>query len=211
MFIIFEGPDGCGKTSVMHKVHTEILKKMPTCIFTRDPGGTDIGNKIRSILLNPNFNDMNNATELLLYLASRSQLLYEVINPALLRGDIVLCDRFDISTNVYQGAIRGFNKSTLQYLSSIIFSVVPDFFVFLDVDSEVGLKRSYKACADIGGEDRWENEGLACHKKIREAYKAEYKLLGTTQKMLINTTDKSMDIIVSEVLNQFKQWGIIND
>jgi len=163
-FITFEGSEGCGK-STQSKLLCEYLKKKGCpVIFLREPGGTKISEKIREVLLSPK-SQMNPACETLLYMAARAQIVTELIKPALLKGKIVICDRFLDSTIAYQGYGLGididFIKSVGWFASE---GVQPELTIFLDLPVKKGLKHreAFK--------DRIEMRSLSYHEKVRNGY-----------------------------------------
>jgi len=178
-FIVIDGPDGCGK-STHTKLLTKYLRNKGYKILTiREPGGTRISEKIRRILLDPRNERMTVATELFLYMASRSQLVAELIKPALAKGKIVICDRFISSTIVYQGIAGGIGKDLVKSIGKIATqNIKPDITIILDVNPEDGLRRKK------GKPDRMEKKVLAFHKKVRQgflqlaqAHHREYKVI----------------------------------
>ena len=170
LFITIEGPDGAGKTSVINELYPRlqtIAKK--GIIKTREPGGGEISEKIREILLDPGHNEMDERTEALLYAASRRQHLVEVILPALNQGKIVICDRFVDSSLAYQGAGRRIGLEEIARINEFATEgTKPDFTLYLDVDSDTGLRRIQKNRAYQF--DRLDSEGLEFHQRVRHAY-----------------------------------------
>jgi len=166
-FITFEGIEGSGKTTQIKLVKEILESKGLTVICTREPGGTKIGDKIRDVLLDPSNKEMNPLTELILYEASRAQHLEELIKPALKNGVIVLCDRFSDSTIAYQGAARKIASSTLIDIDKIATGgLKPDLTIVLDIDPKEGLKRANKR----GKLDRFEQEEISFHERVRKGY-----------------------------------------
>lgn len=170
LFITIEGPDGAGKTTVLNELFPRlqmIAKK--EIIKTREPGGVLIAEKIRQIILNPDHRQMDERTEALLYAAARRQHLVEVIIPALNEGKIVICDRFVDSSLTYQGAGRRIGiKEIAQINEFATEGLEPDFTLYLDVDSDTGLRRIQNhRKKDI---DRLDLEGLEFHQRVRHAY-----------------------------------------
>jgi dTMP kinase len=161
-FIVIDGPDGCGK-STQSKLLAEYLKRCGRKVLTlREPGGTRISEKIRTILLDPKNYKMTEITELFLYMASRSQLVAELIKPALKSGKIVLCDRFLSSTIVYQGIAGGVGKKLVETIGKIATeNIKPDITIILDVLPQEGLNRKKSA------PDRMEKKKIAFHEKVR--------------------------------------------
>ena len=163
MFIVFEGGEGSGKSTQAEALRRRLLRRGYPVVFTREPGGTPIGNRLRRWVkwgegLTPQ-------TELLFILAARSQLVAEVIRPALDRGDIVICDRYSYSTLAYQGYGRGMGLSLLGTLNTLVTEgVTPDLVVFLDMDTKEGLERKGR------DRDRFEREDISFHRRVREGY-----------------------------------------
>ena len=170
LFITIEGPDGAGKTTVLNELFPRlqmIAKK--EIIKTREPGGVLIAEKIRQIILNPDHRQMDERTEALLYAAARRQHLVEVIMPALNEGKIVICDRFVDSSLTYQGAGRRIGMKEIAQINEFATEgLEPDFTLYLDVDSDTGLRRIQNhRKQDI---DRLDLEGLEFHQRVRHAY-----------------------------------------
>lgn len=170
LFITIEGPDGAGKTTALNELFPRLEKETNRkVIATREPGGVRISEKIRDLILDPNNEEMDVRTEALLYAAARRQHLIEVIMPALAAGHIVLCDRFVDSSLAYQGAGRRIGiESVAQINEFATEGLQPDFTLYLDIDSDEGLRRiqtSRKASID-----RLETEGLEFHQRVRHAY-----------------------------------------
>lgn len=174
MFITFEGIEGCGKSTQIRLLADFFKKTSLDFIVTKEPGGTEIGTKIRSILLDSVNAQINPLTELLLYEADRAQHVEEIIRPSLEAGKIVLCDRFFDATVVYQGYARGFELAFIDYLhENILKGLKPDLTFILDCPVAIGLKRAWKRIADTpenAKEDRFEKEAVSFHEKIRHGY-----------------------------------------
>lgn len=169
LFITIEGPDGAGKTSVLNELYPRLqLIAKRGIVKTREPGGVRISEKIRKIILDPRNEEMDERTEALLYAAARRQHLVEVIMPALNDGKIVICDRFVDSSLAYQGAGRRIGIPEIAKINEFATEgTVPDFTLYLDVDSDTGLKRIEKN-REVA--DRLEVEGLEFHQRVRHAY-----------------------------------------
>jgi dTMP kinase len=174
MFITLEGGEGAGKTTQIAHLAGWLAERGVPCIRTREPGGTLLGGAIRAVLLNPENAGMAPATELLLYLADRSEHLHQVIRPALAAGRTVLCDRFFDATIVYQGFARGLAADWILRLHELVFAdVTPDLTLLLDLPAEVGLARARRQLEKGGratAESRFEDEALAFHQRVREGY-----------------------------------------
>lgn len=167
IFISFEGIEGSGKTIQARLLDEFLRKKGYTVVLTEEPGGTQIGLRIRELLLSVEHQEMTSVTELMLYNASRAQLIKEVILPAIKRGAIVITDRFNDSTVAYQGYGRGIDLNLIDSIDRIVTAgLKPDITILLDLDVEVGMKRN----RGINKADRLELEDKAFHKKVRNGY-----------------------------------------
>jgi dTMP kinase len=174
MFITLEGGEGAGKTTQIVHLAGYLAAKGMACVLTREPGGTDLGKKIRALLLNPDHAGMAPETELLLYMADRAEHISAVIRPALAGGKTVLCDRFFDATVVYQGAARGLSAERAARLHALVFDgLAPDLTLLLDLPPEEGLARARRQLekgARPAKESRFENETLVFHQRVREGY-----------------------------------------
>jgi len=174
MFITLEGIEGSGKTTQVNNIHRFLENKGHDCVTTREPGGTRIGNKIRSILLDPESKSMEPMTELLLYFSDRVQHVKELINPALSEGKTVICDRYFDATLVYQGYARGLDMKLITRLHELVLEgLMPNITFLLDLSPEIGLSRAWEQIDNgsrTGDETRFEKEALSFHEKIREGY-----------------------------------------
>lgn len=172
-FITLEGIDGCGKTT-QAKLLVEYLRgRGYDVVHTREPGGTAIGRKIRSILLDPESKGMTAAAELLLYSADRAQHLSEIVEPALKAGKVVICDRFTDATVAYQGFARGLDMQEIETLNGVATrGCRPDATLLLDLPVQTALSRAKgrNHADNAGGEGRFEEESLAFHEKVRQGY-----------------------------------------
>ncbi len=174
LFISFEGGEGSGKTTQLKLLANHLRALAEEVVETRDPGGTTIGKEIRTLLLSPESAPMSEAAELLLYEASRAQLVREVVAPSLARGAVVLCDRFTDSTLAYQGFGRGLDLGMIRRLNQFATDgIAPDLTVLLDLDPGIGLLRCTKGSGALqSSRDRIEAEPLDFHRRIREGYLA---------------------------------------
>jgi len=174
MFITLEGIEGSGKTTQLKNVVEFLEKKGHDCLITREPGGTEIGKKIRSVLLDPENKNMDSACELFLYFADRMQHIKELIKPSLSEGKTVVCDRFFDATLVYQGYARGLDIEMIIKMHEMAANgLKPDITVLFDLLPETGLLRAWTQIDDgsrSSGETRFEEEKLSFHKKIRAGY-----------------------------------------
>lgn len=167
-FVSFEGIDGCGKSTLLAELGAWLEEDAVPFLKTREPGGTRLGERIREVLLDPSFETMNEHAEVLLYSASRAQLVYEVIRPALSQGMWVLADRYTDATLAYQGFGRGLALEPLRRIQDWgTGGLWPDLTVLLDCDVGVASTRM-KARKET--EDRIEQEGRLFHQRVRNGY-----------------------------------------
>jgi len=165
MFVVFEGVEGSGKTTQMKMLYEHLTDQGREVIVTREPGGTPIAERIRGIVLDAGAKEMDPKTEALLYAASRAQHVAEVIRPALEQGKVVLCDRYLDSSLAYQGIARGLGEEDVLRLNVWgTDETLPDLVILLHLDPEIGLGRNK------GDPDRMEQEDIAFHRKVGEAY-----------------------------------------
>jgi dTMP kinase len=167
MFITMEGPEGSGKSSQLPELAEFLREQGWDVLTTREPGGTPIGDQIREVLMRLDNQELHPRTEILLFLASRAQLVEQVIKPALREGKLVISDRFGDSTLAYQGYGHGLDLDTLRIMLDFATDQLkPDLTLLLDVDVEIGLQRKRK-------EDEWNRLDayeLAFHQRVREGY-----------------------------------------
>jgi dTMP kinase len=168
LFVTFEGIEGCGKTTQITRLAQVLRQKDFDIVVTREPGGCQISDKIRSILLDSNNDSMVPETELLLYTAARAQHIAQVVRPALDQGKIVLCDRFCDATLAYQGYGRHLDLEIINQLNH--YACQGTLLLDLPVEDGLGRARSRNAQSETLDEDRFEQESLEFHQRIREAY-----------------------------------------
>lgn len=168
-FITFEGPEGAGKTTVIKELSHRLRAEGHKIVLTREPGGIRIAEKIRSIILDNDHQEMDAKTEALLYAAARRQHLVEKVIPALHNGYTVLCDRFVDSSLAYQGYARGLGIDEVWAINAFaIGETMPDLTVFFDIAPEEGLARI--AANDQREENRLDNESINFHRNVYEGY-----------------------------------------
>lgn len=162
-FIVFEGGEGSGKSTQARALYSRLRKVGYNVVYTHEPGGTKLGEKLRRWVKWGR--DVTIPTELLLFLASRSQLVTKVIRPALEKGSIVVCDRFTASTIAYQGHGRGMDLGLLESLNNFVTDgLAPDLVFLMDLDAEEGLSRKKRKW------DAFEREEFIFHQKVRDGY-----------------------------------------
>ncbi len=166
-FITLEGGEGVGKTTNLNFIKDYLLQKQISLVVTREPGGTELAEKLRHLLLDKNTEIISEQAELLLMFAARAQHIKHVIAPALARGQWVLSDRFTDATYAYQGGGRGTSNVAIQWLEEFVQgSLRPDITLLLDAPVECGMSRAKKR----GALDRFEAEQISFFDKVRQAY-----------------------------------------
>ena len=195
LFIVMEGPDGSGKTTQINLLKEYLEEAGYECLITREPGGTVIGEEIRQLILNPEHKEMSPVTEMLLYAASRAQLVHEVIGPALEEGKIVISDRFVDSSIVYQGIARKLGISTVSAVNAPGIGIYrPDGIFFIDLSEAEGLRRK-KEQKNL---DRMEQDGIDFHHMVSEGYR---KVLSGRPEVMKIDGGRSIDTIQKKIRN----------
>ncbi len=193
IFITLEGPDGSGKSTIMNLLKDYFHEKNIDIISTREPGGTEIGEEIRQIILDNKHKNMLAETEALLYAASRGQHVHEKILPALELGKIVLCERFILSSLAYQGVGRGLGIEEVKMINDFaIKGIRPDLTLFFHVDPVVTLSRK----TNVKGGDRLEQEGYEFHREVYQGYMKLLKMYPENTQIIDATQS------IKEVFNQ---------
>ncbi|RJQ41700.1 MAG: dTMP kinase [Anaerolineaceae bacterium] len=195
MFITLEGPDGSGKTQQIQLLADFLVSKGYKVFSSREPGGTEIGDKIRAILMDLHNTTMHPRTETLLFCASRAQIVEQVIKPKLQEGFIVILDRYADSTLAYQGYGHGNDlKMIRELLTFATGGLKPDLTILLDLDPEVGLKRRKQG----GGEwNRLDAYQLALHKRVRAGYLE--MAAQEPERWRIISADRSIEVVQSNI------------
>jgi dTMP kinase len=193
MFITLEGPEGSGKTTQAQRLASWLCAEGHDVLALREPGGTTIGDGVRRILLDHGSSHMDARTELLLFCASRAQLVAEKIRPHLARGGIVVCDRFADSTLAYQGYGRGLD---LEFLTSLLnfatHGIKPDLTLLLDIDVEAGLRRRARE-----EWNRLDAETIDFHRKVRSGFLA--LAAAEPQRWVILPADRPVDAVTEQI------------
>lgn len=204
IFISFEGCDGSGKTTVSKSVYDRLLKENYDVIYTREPGGIDIAEQIRNVILDKNNTKMDRKTEAILFAASRRQHLVERIIPALKDNKIIICDRFVDSSLAYQGFARGLGIEEVYNLNKFaIDDYMPVKTLYLDVDPLVGLSRIESRC----NKDRLDVETIEFHKSVYEGYKIVLDMF--KDRIIKIDANIDLDSIIDNCYNEVVK--IIND
>jgi dTMP kinase len=171
-FVTFEGMDGSGKSTQVNRLASALNKLGLRVVLTREPGGTPLGENIRNLLLDVNNKGMHATTELALMFAARAQHVAQVIEPALIRGDWVLCDRFVDSSEAYQGGGRGLGSDVVLALHKVLLGgVAPDLTILLDHDIAESVSRARARSTEVEGkESRFEDEGQHFFERVQETF-----------------------------------------
>lgn len=208
IFITFEGPEGCGKSTQSKLLHNYLKARGYDCVHTREPGGTALGEGVRRLLLDSDGIRISDPTELFLFEACRAQIVKEVIRPALAAKRVVICDRFSDATLAYQGYGGGIPLEEIRALDDIATGGLrPDLTMLLDIDTMTGLRR-----ARDKGVDRMEKKDVAYHKRVRRGY---LKLAGGAPGRIkvikvLNTIGKTQGLVRREadnVIQRYKRSG----
>ena len=194
-FISLEGGEGAGKSTVLSIAREILLEQGKEVVLTREPGGTDVGEALRKILLDPSYRAMCPETELLMMFASRAQLVREIIKPALDQGKWVLTDRFTDASYAYQGGGRGQPLERIAELESWAAEITPDLTLLLDLSVTQGLQRA----GNRASSDRIEMENVDFFQKVRDAYRDRADLHKSRYRMI----DASLPL--DQVLEQVKK------
>ena len=201
MFITFEGPDGSGKSTQLRMLASALREEGRDIVTTREPGGTEIGDQIRAVIMNMKNKAMDPRTELLLFNASRAQLVEELIRPSLAAGKIILCDRYADSTMAYQGYGHGLDKDELRRLLNFATGgLKPDLTLLFDISAEAGLKRR------ISNHDEWnrmDDYALQFHERVRGGFRE--LAAADPERWVVIDADRDPGVIHAEVLDIVKR------
>ena len=193
-FIVFDGVEGCGKSTQARLLGEALAARGQQVVQTLEPGGTAIGEAIRSLLLNPTFSEMHELTEAFLFCADRAQHVLEVIRPAVESGKIVISDRYASSTMVYQGFAGGLGAEAVEVLTWYATKgLQPDLLIILDIDPGEGVRRK------VGDQaDRIEQKSQDFHQRVRAGFRQYAEHLGS--RAVVLDGDRPAEVIAAEVL-----------
>ena len=202
-FITFEGCDGCGKSTQLKMLSDYLSKNNIPHVFTREPGGGKISEAIREILLNGKNSEMTDECEALLYAASRVQHLHDRVQPALDKGELVVCDRYVDSSFAYQAFARGLGVDFIGKINAYaIENYSPDVTIFIDLSPEEAFRRKHGADEN----DRLEQAGMSFHQKVYEGYK---ELARTEERIITVSGRQTPDEVFADVLKALKEKGCL--
>jgi dTMP kinase len=198
-FVSFEGIEGCGKTTQIALLSGYLKKHSIPHTITREPGGTAVGEGIRKILLTSETIHLTSASELLLFYASRSQNIQEMIKPALERGEMVICDRYYHASMAYQGYGRGIPLEFIHKLTDLVCHPYrPDMTMLLDIEPEAGLKRARaRNQGRMDNEGRFEAEDLEFYNKVRDGY---LELASEDERIQLIYADRPIEAVHRHIL-----------
>jgi dTMP kinase len=195
-FVVFEGGDGAGKSTQVKQLTEKLTKLNETVVKTREPGGTELGKKIREILLDQNEFEVSPRMEALLFAADRSINMSQIIKPALEKGNVVIADRHIDSSIAYQGVGRGLGAQTIEEISRwATQEIVPDLTVLLDVDANTGQSR-------LQTKDRLDRESTDFHTKVNQAFRDLAK--ANPDRYIVIDATKPVEEISDLVFNAYK-------
>ena len=195
-FVVFEGGDGAGKSTQVKQLTEKLTKLNETVVKTCEPGGTELGKKIREILLDQNEFEVTPRMEALLFAADRSINMSQIIKPALEKGNVVIADRHIDSSIAYQGVGRGLGAQTIEEISRwAVQGIVPDLTVLLDVDANTGQSR-------LQTKDRLDRESNDFHTKVNQAFRDLAK--ANPDRYIVIDAGKSVEEISDLVFNAYK-------
>jgi dTMP kinase len=222
-FIVFEGTEGVGKSTQlkrlqewlvasgwMARLQQHLALQIPPIMITREPGGTDLGQRLRSLLLDSALTEtqgLPSITELLLYAADRAQHVHTTLKPALERGTLILCDRYTASTVAYQGYGRALDLNLIAQLNAIATAgLAPDLTLWLDLDVEQGLSRALQrqpTAGELEGKDRMEAAALSFHQRVQAGFAAQAK--AEPQHMIRIDAASSEDQVAAQIQTVMEQ------
>jgi dTMP kinase len=193
LFITFEGPDGSGKTTQARRLVEYLQARGHPVIYTREPGGTEISEQIRDVILSTRNRAMRNEAEVLLFSAARAQIVAELIRPALAAGKIVLCDRYSDSTLAYQGYGLGLDLDALRAITRFATGgLVPDLTFYVDVPVEIGLARRHR-----GETNRLDQKDVEYHARVRNGYLELAR--AEPQRIIVIDGTRAIDVVQQDI------------
>ena len=203
-FLVFEGLDGSGKSTLMQAVDLELRQRGQTSRLTREPGGTPLAEDIRKLLLRTDGEVPVAPTELLLYAASRAQHVSGVIRPSLDRGEWVMCDRFSASSVSFQSFARGVKRANVDWLNRFAEQgTAPDLYILLDLTVDESERRQGRRQGAGQAADRMESESRAFHERVRQGYLAQAQ--ESPERWLVLDAMQSPEAMTKQVIRTFEE------
>ena len=197
-FISFEGIEGCGKSTQSKKLHEYFLSQQIDTILTREPGGSEAGERIREILIDKNLEDLEGKSEILLNFAARLEHVEKLIKPAILAGKKVISDRFFDSTYAYQGSAFGIDDGVIDQVRKMtIADFEPEITFFIDID----VKKAFSRITNRADNNRYEEFGLDFHQKVRDGF---LKLSEKNPRIKIIDGDRNIEDVFADIVRYFK-------
>jgi len=202
LFITFEGVEGAGKTTNIQYIAEKIQEAGHSILLTREPGGTELSEAIRELLISKEYPEMHMDTELLLMFAARSEHLHKKILPAINEGKWVLCDRFTDASYAYQGAGRGISDTNIATLEKLVQGTLkPDYTFLFDLEAQIGLSRA----KNRGETDRFEQQHIDFFNRVRNQYLAMAKAEQNRYRIVnaqhdLNTVQKQISALLTDIL-----------
>ena len=206
-FVVLEGGEGSGKSTLMRNLQKVFGDEGVE--YTNDPNSDlDTCIKMRELLLSREF-DLTLESELLLFMAARKELIDKIIEPSLKHGDLVISDRFDLSTYAYQQILRGHDPADIAFLSSFIKTPRPSLYIYLDIDPEVGIKRSLSRLNDGKiAEDKFEKIDIGKHHEVRKYYNAVARKSMKSPVEMIEVEGLTEEQVLEEAVKLFKKYDL---
>ncbi|MUG98853.1 dTMP kinase [Scytonema sp. UIC 10036] len=202
-FLVFEGVEGCGKTSQIQHTQEWLQSLNISSIVTREPGGTELGLHLRQLLLEAGATSITDRTELLLYAADRSQHVDQIIKPALAEGKVVLCDRYTDSTITYQGWGRGLSLEMIEQLNLLATGgLQSDLTILLDIDPEISFHR----ILSNRKLDRMEQADLAFHHRVRQGFLSLAEKF--PERIVAIDANQDIDKVTADIKQLLIRWGV---
>ena len=201
LFITFEGGEGSGKTTVIRMVNEYLINKGYVTCPTREPGGVNIAEQIRNVILDVNNTEMNPKTEAILYAASRIEHLDKKVIPALSRGEIVLCDRYLDSSLVYQGHARGLGMENVEKINMFALDHMPNITFFFDIKPNVALERIKN---NHRKQNRLDKEAIDFHNKVYEGYNILCDMY--PNRVVRINSNQSVSDVFNDVIKVLEGW-----
>lgn len=201
LFITLEGGEGSGKSTAAKKLAEWFQKEGYEVLLTREPGGVPTSEKIREIILNE---EMDALTEALLFVASRNEVLINLVIPALNKGKVVICDRFIDSSYVYQGMVKGLGLDLIEQLNELVLETIkPEITLCFDIDPVIGLSRIKKNNRE---ENKFDKESMDFHYQVRDSYRKLANMEKHKNRIRIVNANQAPEVVVDDCIQIIKDY-----